>query len=277
MLVHAYPRGRRKHARDCAAVLDLPRREGRLAPSTSPSTALHPRAGYPLFGEVLPQRSRRRQGLYSVERQEKQQGTAALQVQSITSDSSGSDANPPLQTATNSESPRGESHDRFTSQPSSISHQPIDVVPPQQTRNIAPDVSLGYTATSGQSEAAHAIDTPAASVSESHIGPEQPLAHNVGLLSLGNASSDPKYLGPSSGVSFARLIYAAAPQTQGLPASISPVSAQGLDSSNEPVVCVPLPRIAQMHRFVDSYLEAFNHLYPFLKREYIHDLIERTC
>lgn len=41
----------------------------------------------------------------------------------------------------------------------------------------------------------------------------QPLAHEVGLLSLSNAS-DPKYLGPSSGVTFARSIYQSAPPSQ---------------------------------------------------------------
>lgn len=59
--------------------------------------------------------------------------------------------------------------------------------------------------------------SPAISTS-SRITRDQPLAHEVGLLSLSNAS-DPKYLGPSSGVPFARLIYESVPQLQGLPLS----------------------------------------------------------
>ncbi|KAI8288018.1 D-alanine--D-alanine ligase [Colletotrichum sp. SAR 10_98] len=47
------------------------------------------------------------------------------------------------------------------------------------------------------------------------IGPSEPLAHEVGMLSLAN-SKESKYLGPSSGVPFARLIFSAIPQSQGL-------------------------------------------------------------
>ncbi|KAF5490936.1 Positive regulator of purine utilization [Colletotrichum fructicola] len=46
------------------------------------------------------------------------------------------------------------------------------------------------------------------------IGPSEPLAHEVGMLSLAN-SKESKYLGPSSGVPFARLIFSAIPQSQG--------------------------------------------------------------
>lgn len=113
-------------------------------------------------------------------------------------------------------------------------------------------------------------DTPATSVD---IGPEQPLAHDVGLLSLGNAGSDPKYLGPSSGVTFARLIYASAPQSQGLPSNARPdVSVP--QNAPEPQR-VTLPSLAQMHRFVDAYLDAFA-LHPFLPGELIEEVIERT-
>ena len=105
----------------------------------------------------------------------------------------------------------------------------------------------------GRVESGQAADTPQTSISESRIGPEQPIAHDVGLLSLGNASSDPKYLGPSSGVSFARLLYAAAPQSQGLPASTSDASLYDQRALNEPVPCASLPTVSQMHRFVGQY------------------------
>ena len=100
---------------------------------------------------------------------------------------------------------------------------------------------------SGRIEAGPAADTPQTAISESRIGPDQPIAHDVGLLSLGSASSDPKYLGPSSGVSFARLLYAAAPQSQGLPASTSDASSR---VESEPVPCAPLPTVSQMNRFL---------------------------
>jgi hypothetical protein len=115
------------------------------------------------------------------------------------------------------------------------------------------------------------------STTGSRIGPEQPLAHDVGLLSLGNTSSDPKYLGPSSGVSFARLIYAAAPQTQGLTAATPPDPSQRRNALNEPVICIPLPRAAQMYRFAESYFDTFDHVYPFLRESWVRETIERNC
>ena len=57
-----------------------------------------------------------------------------------------------------------------------------------------------------------AAPSPAGSIS-TQIGPNQPLTHDAGLLSLAN-SIEPKYLGRSSGVTFARLIFAAAPQME---------------------------------------------------------------
>ncbi|OAL51428.1 hypothetical protein IQ07DRAFT_679676 [Pyrenochaeta sp. DS3sAY3a] len=144
------------------------------------------------------------------------------------------------------------------------------------THNTEQERTLEAGRVSVEPELAPDITTPAVSTSESRIGPEQPLAHDVGLLSLGNAGSDPKYLGPSSGVSFARLIYASAFQTQGLPASTSP-GAGGHQGAADSVPCAPLPRAAQMHRFVDSYFEAFDHIYPFLGQDFVETLIEKKC
>lgn len=111
--------------------------------------------------------------------------------------------------------------------------------------------------------------TPGTSVD---IGPEQPLAHDVGLLSLGNAGSDPKYLGPSSGVTFARLVFASALQSQGFP---SHLSTDAISSDTPEPQRVTLPSLAQMHRFADAYLET-SVLHPFLPGEIIEEVIERT-
>ncbi|KAL4733291.1 fungal-specific transcription factor domain-containing protein [Aspergillus similis] len=82
-------------------------------------------------------------------------------------------------------------------------------------------VPLGESANLGLSQlpgsAGSAAESPAVSVS-SRITRSQPLAHEVGLISL-SSTTEPKYLGPSSGVAFARLIYESAPQSQGLPLS----------------------------------------------------------
>jgi hypothetical protein len=153
-------------------------------------------------------------------------------------------------------------------------------IPPatsQWNNSTAPNVTTDHNHTTSQSETVLETDAPTGSTIDSHIGPEQPLAHDVGLLSLGNASSDPKYLGPSSGVSFARLIYAAAPQTQGLPVTTPASSAKGQGGANDTVVCVPLPTAAQMYRFAESYFDTFDHLYPFLKENCVHEMIERKC
>ncbi|KAF2627100.1 hypothetical protein BU25DRAFT_458912 [Macroventuria anomochaeta] len=147
----------------------------------------------------------------------------------------------------------------------------------QSNNGTARHVTVEHNHTTSQSETGLETATTTGSTTDSRIGPEQPLAHDVGLLSLGNASSDPKYLGPSSGVSFARLIYAAAPQTQGLTAATPPDSAHRHSGSNDNVVCVPLPKAAQMYRFAESYFDTFDHLYPFLKESSVHEMIEQKC
>ncbi|OJD35520.1 pyrimidine pathway regulatory protein 1 [Diplodia corticola] len=104
------------------------------------------------------------------------------------------------------------------------------------------------------------------------IGPEQPLAHEVGLLSL-QAASSPKYLGPSSGVAFARLIFASAPHAQGL----STRFATDLPQSHLSHVSSAshLPSLPEIHRFVAAYFDQFQHLYPFLDDALVDDLVEK--
>jgi hypothetical protein len=103
------------------------------------------------------------------------------------------------------------------------------------------------------------------------IGPSEPLAHEVGLLSLSN-SSEPKYVGPSSGVSFARLIFAAIPQSQGLSTAYwsSPQRAV-TESSAAAKPALPLPPDwtpeVDLQHFVDAYFETWQPLYPFLNED----------
>ncbi|KAF2182383.1 hypothetical protein K469DRAFT_728575 [Zopfia rhizophila CBS 207.26] len=115
----------------------------------------------------------------------------------------------------------------------------------------------------------------------SHISAEQPLAQSVGLISLAH-SSDPKYLGPSSGVSFARLIFAAAPPSQGLPifsshfnASANAVPGHATSQLLESNI-VSLPPITEVRHFVAAYIDAFHYLYPFLSETMLEQLIDRS-
>lgn len=95
-----------------------------------------------------------------------------------------------------------------------LGSEPRQQTPRSSREEIPQPGSTVRTLNSGQSPRAESNSmgdgaSPAISTS-SRITRDQPLAHEVGLLSLSNAS-DPKYLGPSSGVPFARLIYELVP------------------------------------------------------------------
>ncbi|RDW64565.1 fungal specific transcription factor domain-containing protein [Aspergillus mulundensis] len=119
---------------------------------------------------------------------------------------------------------------------------------------------------------APSAESPAVSVS-SRITREQPLAHEVGLISLSN-TSDPKYLGPSSGVTFARLIYESAPQSQGLPLSYvreQQQQQQGASNSTADGTLldlppIPLPSLADCQQYAEAF---FNEtpFYPFISQD----------
>ncbi|KAK2598537.1 hypothetical protein N8I77_011944 [Diaporthe amygdali] len=117
------------------------------------------------------------------------------------------------------------------------------------------------------------IGSAAAASPATQIGPSEPLAHEVGLLSLANAA-EPKYLGPSSGVPFARLIFAAIPQSQGLSTNYwnSPqgnVTDGSTRAALKPALPLPpdwAPEVDLQH-FVDAYFETWQPLYPFLNED----------
>ncbi|KIW09774.1 hypothetical protein PV08_11874 [Exophiala spinifera] len=129
----------------------------------------------------------------------------------------------------------------------------------------------------GQHPVNHAVSPPvapfAANVSNgpspcgtenTAIGVQQPIAHEVGMLSLSN-SVEPKYIGPSSGVTFARLIYAAASGYQGIPVNLSDQRQGGnQDPSLERSAGASLPNVRDMHRFINAYFDTIHFLYPFL-------------
>lgn len=103
------------------------------------------------------------------------------------------------------------------------------------------------------------------------ITPREPLAHHVGLLSLAN-SKESKYLGPSSGVPFARLIFSAIPHSQGLPQNQA--TPRGGIASHHNTQPDPFPadftfNEVDLKHFVDTYFETFQPLYPFLDEDVV--------
>jgi hypothetical protein len=103
------------------------------------------------------------------------------------------------------------------------------------------------------------------SPSESQIGPDEPLAHNVGLLSLSNARES-KYLGPSSGVTFGKLIFASMPSSQGLPVTLAGSTRARKHHHPSPLSTVSSkpPLMADLTYFAACYFETYQPLYPFL-------------
>ncbi|KAH7034761.1 fungal-specific transcription factor domain-containing protein [Microdochium trichocladiopsis] len=135
----------------------------------------------------------------------------------------------------------------------------------------------GHATSPGLLRAAHPQEgsTDLSSPASTQINPSEPLAHNVGLLSLAN-SREPKYLGPSSGVVFGRLVFAAAPATQGLSTSLTEHSRkqrgktkkQASQDSSEP------PSTADLFYFAETYFEVYQPLYPFLDQSAVFDTLE---
>jgi hypothetical protein len=129
---------------------------------------------------------------------------------------------------------------------------------------------------SGPNAASQVGNSNAAST-PSQIGPSQPLAHDVGLLLLAN-SAEPKYLGPLPGVTFARLIFAAAPQSQGLSSALNipeVINPPSTASFQKPLELVNLPAEDEMHYFADAYFETWHSLYPFIQEEMFQELVSR--
>ncbi|KAJ5232405.1 hypothetical protein N7468_005361 [Penicillium chermesinum] len=125
-------------------------------------------------------------------------------------------------------------------------------------------------------ESSPVTQSPPGSVPGS-ITRDQPIAHEVGLLSLANAT-DPKYLGPSSGVAFARLIYAGAPQSQGLPLShIDTFNTSQAQRSlpPQPIEAVDLPPLAECQQYAEASFEAILFL-PFLAYDDVFTLLDHV-
>ncbi|KAI0151882.1 hypothetical protein F4776DRAFT_652470 [Hypoxylon sp. NC0597] len=119
-----------------------------------------------------------------------------------------------------------------------------------------------------------ATTTTASPSASTQIGPNEPLAHEVGLLSLAN-SRESKYLGPSSGVPFARLIFSAIPQSQGLATSWA--TSGDLRSHGVPrAQPFPLDWTSEvdLQHFVDAYFETHHPLHPFIDEDAISDRLE---
>ncbi|CEJ61373.1 hypothetical protein PMG11_09908 [Penicillium brasilianum] len=173
-------------------------------------------------------------------------------------------------------------HQHVEQQRSALS-QPSDFPLPAARRfsrdRMQPSLGNGGPGTSVLINEA-AVPSPSGS-SSSHITRDQPIVHEVGLLSLGNAL-DPKYLGPSSGVTFARLIYESVPQSQGLPLSFarplyhdqSNGEAAEKHGSNE-FPHVELPSIAEYQQYAEVYF-SMSTFYPFISQEEFHLLFQQV-
>lgn len=109
-----------------------------------------------------------------------------------------------------------------------------------------------------------------------HISPDEPLAHEVRMLLLAN-SKESKYLGPSSGVPFARLIFSAIPQSQGFPSNWA--TSEGEASTYKLSQARPLPQNwtseIDLQHLVDAYFETYQPFYPFLDEDIVADHVER--
>ncbi|KAI0157971.1 fungal-specific transcription factor domain-containing protein [Hypoxylon sp. FL1284] len=115
------------------------------------------------------------------------------------------------------------------------------------------------------------VNSPSAST---RIEASEPLAHEVGLLSLAN-SKESKYLGPSSGIQLARLIFSAIPQAQGLATSLV---TSGAVRSQDTAQAQPFPpnwtSEVDLQHFVDAYFETHHPLHPFLDEDAVADRLE---
>ncbi|KAM0550192.1 hypothetical protein ACHAPJ_009040 [Fusarium lateritium] len=155
--------------------------------------------------------------------------------------------------------------------PPSSSQQANQVQTPHSVDNILHSV---YNPTPGShSDISQSETSPATST---QIKPSEPLAHEVGLLSLANCKES-KYLGPSSGVPFARLIFSAIPQSQGLATSwATPTNSatRRVDAQK----AIPFPpnwkSEVDLQHFVDAYFETYQPLYPFLDEDSIHGCLQ---
>jgi hypothetical protein len=116
---------------------------------------------------------------------------------------------------------------RWQGEPSTLAQAGnIDVAGPRPTSPNQDNIFVGGTPNDDilgldtAKNLAHSIAsaTPRVSLSPSttnQISSDEPLAHEVGMLSLAN-SKDSKYLGPSPGVPLAHLIFSAIPQPRSL-------------------------------------------------------------
>jgi hypothetical protein len=84
-------------------------------------------------------------------------------------------------------------------------------------------------------------------------------------------------------VTFARLIFAAAPQSQGISTSwvssdkgpLLPSALSSQDTIPQPLAQLPME--SELRYFVDAYFEVWQPLYPFLNEESFQDLISHVC
>ncbi|KAL7276944.1 hypothetical protein RUND412_000037 [Rhizina undulata] len=138
--------------------------------------------------------------------------------------------------------------------------------------DFSPGVSPGYLAPMSPFTFSDGPSpTPSPGPSSPLLQPQDPLAHEVGLLSL-SATEEPKYIGASSGVAFARLIFADATDADFRLTDFINESGGGSDASagrSWPGIDVepaPLPSMDECQMFATTYFDTVHLQYPFLHR-----------
>lgn len=163
-----------------------------------------------------------------------------------------------------------------SSEERSLETQPNPVDDAIESTFRGPSSPSRQSLVAGQSILDDKVEAITPSVPSIQGGLGQPLANDVGLISLAN-SSEPKYLGHSSGITFARLIFAAAPQSQGL--SIQTTASRKMMPPSAPKSAeelIPLPDEDEVRYFVDAYFEVWHPLYPFLHEDLFQELVARV-
>ena len=115
-----------------------------------------------------------------------------------------------------------------------------------------------------------------------NASPQSSLAHEVGLVSL-SAGNDPKYIGPSSGYFFTKLLLTATARTEGQPQSASETELAGYERDSalsrelfqSTPTDLPASRGLAM-RLSDAYFRTVHQQYPFLHQPTHESLVNQV-
>lgn len=128
----------------------------------------------------------------------------------------------------------------------------------------SPGVSPGYLQPMSPFTFSDASPAPSP-FSSPFLQPQNTLAHEVGLLSLSGAG-DPKYLGPSSGAAFARMVFADARDNDVLHQPLADIPEVKPPPWGPTAPPAPFPATEDCITFTNTYFEIVHPQYPFLHR-----------